>query len=188
MRRFLPVLLTVLLAATAFTETPEEEAGRYLQTLLSSVREKNDPMRNRMFMKLRVLGNPSVGPLLTALQDPSPEVRHYVAFTLGFFDDARVPAPLLVLFGSDGEVSVRCAAAEALGRLRNKDAIDPLIAALSDANAQVRQSAAYSLGLIGDSRAAASLEKAKGDADELVRFFAGEALVEIERERAKKKN
>ncbi len=121
MRRFLPALLALFLAASAFAETPEEEAGRYLQTLISSVREKNDPMRNRMFMKLRVLGNPSVGPLLTALQDPSPEVRHYVAFTLGFFDDARVPAPLLSLFGSDGEVYY-CKNSPSVGNARNRSA------------------------------------------------------------------
>jgi HEAT repeat protein len=187
MRRIVLAVLLLLLAVSAFSETPEEEAERYLQTLTSSIREKNEPMRNRMFMKLRVLGEPSVGPLLAALEDASPDVRHYVAFTLGFFDDPRVPGSLLTLFRSDPETSVRCAAAEALGRLQSLDAIDPLIAALSEAAPEIRQSAAYSLGLIGDPRARPALEQAKSDSDELVRFFAEEALVEIDREQVRKK-
>ncbi|RPJ42893.1 MAG: HEAT repeat domain-containing protein [Candidatus Latescibacterota bacterium] len=187
MRRLLPALLVLLSVLPATAETPEEEAGRYAQTLVSSIREKNDPMRNRMFMKLRVLGNASVGALLASIGDESPEVRHYVAFTLGFFDEPRVPEALLTAFRADPDLDVRCAAAEALGRLRVREAIAPLIAALSDPEAELRQSAAYSLGLIGDPEARSALEQAKGDTDELVRFFAGEALVEIERELARSK-
>ncbi|MBM3319389.1 MAG: HEAT repeat domain-containing protein [Candidatus Eisenbacteria bacterium] len=187
MRRLVFVLLALLLAAPAFAETPEEEATHYLQTMVASVREKNDPMRNRMFIKLRVLGEASVDPLLAGLADETPDVRRYLAFTLGFFDVPRVTDPLLALFRSDREVSVRTAAAEALGRLQRPEAVDPLVAALADANASIRQSAAYSLGLIGDPRARPALERAKSDTDELVRFFAEEALVEIEREEARKK-
>jgi HEAT repeat protein len=187
MRRLLFVPLLLALAAPALGLTPDEEAENHLQTMIASVREKNEPMRNRMFIKLRVLGDASVAPILAALQDPSPDVRLYLAFTLGFLEDPRVPPALLALFGSDPEVSVRCSAAEALGRLQSGDAIDPLIAALSDPSPQVRQSAAYSLGLIGDPRAKPALESAKNDADELVRFFAEDALVEIEREAVRKK-
>ncbi|MFH1680347.1 MAG: HEAT repeat domain-containing protein [Candidatus Eisenbacteria bacterium] len=187
MNRPLIAVFALFLAVSVMAETPEEEANRYLQTMITAIAEKNDPMRNRMFIKLRVLGDDSVAPLLAALEHESPDARRYVAFTLGFFEDPRVAGPLLALFASDPEVPVRTAAAEALGRQRSKDAVDPLIAALSDAIASIRQSAAYSLGLIGDPRARPALERAKGDADDLVRFFAEEALVEIEREAARKK-
>ena len=181
MNRLLLALLLVIVATSAFAETKEEEAVRYLETMIASVREENDPMRNRMFIKLRVIGDPAVTPLLGALNDPDPAVRHYLAFTLGFFDDPRVTEPVLELFRSDEDVDVRCAAAEALGRRETMEAVDPFLQALGESDPRVRQSAAYALGLIGDPRARESLEKAKSDSDELVRFFAEEALVQIDR-------
>lgn len=181
MKRLIVVLLLGIVASSSSAETKEEEAVRYLETMIAAVREENDPMRNRMFIKLRVVGDPSVAPLLGALGDPDPSVRHYLAFTLGFFDDPRVTEPLLGLFRSDGDVDVRCAAAEALGRRETMEAIDPLLAALGGTDPRVRQSSAYALGLIGDPRAREALEKAKGDSDELVRFFAEDALVQIDR-------
>ncbi|MFH1277651.1 MAG: HEAT repeat domain-containing protein [Candidatus Eisenbacteria bacterium] len=186
MNRLLLALLLTVVASSALAETKEEEAVRYLGTMIVSVREENDPMRNRMFIKLRVVGDPAVGPLLGALEDPDPAVRHYLAFTLGFFDDPRVTEPLLGLFRSDGDIDVRCAAAEALGRRETMEAVDPLLQALGESDPRVRQSSAYALGLIGDSRARESLEKAKGDSDELVRFFAEEALVQIDRALARR--
>lgn len=185
MKRLTLLFLVLLLAPPGFSRASVEEANRYLETMVASIREKNDPMRNRMFIKLRVLGEASVDPLLAGLADESPDVRRYLAFTLGFFDVPRTTEPLLQLFRTDPEVSVRTAAAEALGRLRRAEAVDPLISALGDPDPSVRQSAAYSLGLIGDPRARPALENAKADSDELVRFFAEEALVEIEREAAR---
>lgn len=181
MKRLVFACVLLALAVTAYAETKEEEAVRDLGTMIAAVRDGNDPMRNRMFINLRVIGDPAVASLLEALGDADPAVRHYLAFTLGFFDDPRVTDPLLRLFRDDPDVSVRCAAAEALGRRETPEAVDVLIAALGEADPKVRQSSAYSLGLIGDPRAREALEKAKGDADELVRFFAEDALVQIDR-------
>jgi len=187
MKRLLVLSLLLFSAAPLRAETKEEEATRYLGTMITAVREENDPMRNRMFIKLRVLGTVSTGPILAALEDPAPEVRHYLAFTLGFLDDPSVTDPLRSLFLSDPDVAVRCAAAEALGRLQRVEAFDDLVAALSDESARIRQSAAYSLGQIGDPRGRPYLEKAKSDDDELVRFFAEDALVQIDRAEAREK-
>jgi HEAT repeat protein len=187
MRAFMAIVLLFLAASGAWGETKEEDAARYLETMIQSIREENEPMRNRMFMKLRVLGSVSVGPIVDALDDPSPEVRHYLAFTLGYLDDEAVIDPLFSLFRADPLVTVRCSAAEALGRQECVEAIDPLIEALADTSAQLRQSAAYALGLIGDPRARPALETAKSDSDELVRFFAEDALVEIDRAVARRK-
>ena len=90
------IVTAILLLATfgaASAETKEEEAARYLETLVASIEEGNDPMRNRMFIKLRYLGTPSIEPLLGALGGDSPDVRRYAAFTLGFFDDPSVVDP-----------------------------------------------------------------------------------------------
>jgi len=164
-----------------FAETKEEEASRYMDTMTEAIREGNDPMRNRMFIKLRYLGVPAVKPLLAALQDQSPEVRRYAAFTLGFFDEPEVIAPLTQLFLEDRIIEVRCFSAEALGRLECAEAVDMFLEALSEDDAKVRQSVAYSLGLIGDPRAVAALEKVRdSDGDELVRFFATDVIEQID--------
>lgn len=181
MKRLLPFLLCLLVIAPVWAQVGGEDAARYLDTMISSVLDGNDPMRNRMFFKLRVLDEAAVDPLLGALDHESEEVRRYVAFTLGFLDDPRVVDPLLNLFRSDPETVVRCAAAEALGRLESADAVEPLIEAMNDSNASVRQSVSFALGLIGDPRAKPVLAEAQNDPDELVRFFAEEALVQVER-------
>jgi len=175
-------VLMLLAAGQLFAETKEEEAARYLETMNTAVREGNDPMRNRMFIKLRYLGAPSVQPLLGDLADEDAAVRRYAAFTLGFFDDPAVIEPLMKLFKEDPSVDVRCSSAEALGRLECAEAVDLLLGSLDEGDAKVRQSVAYSLGLIGDERAKPALEKKKSsDPDELVRFFAGDAIVQIDR-------
>ena len=189
MKRTLLVLVGLLLAFPVWADPKEEEAERALQTMIASVQDGNEPMRNRMFIQLRVLGDVSVGPILEALDDSSADVRLYLAFTLGWFTPgSRVIEPLLALFQNDPEIPVRCKAAESLGRLESVEAVDPLVAALSESDARVRQSAAFALGQIGDARAKPALEKAKSDTDEVVRFFAEEALVEIDRAAARRGN
>ena len=174
-----------LLAPVAFAQDassdPAADARAALDTMIQAVRENNTPMRDRMFFKLRILGEPSVQPLINTLSHEDPRVREYAAFTLGFLDDERSVAPLLSLFAGDPEVSVRTQAARALGRMEEPRAIDPLIQALSDPRTEIRQDAAYSLGLIGDPRAIPALKGLVNDPDELVRFFVDDALVRIDR-------
>ena len=55
----------------------------------------------------------------------------------------------------DDEIN-RWKAAEALGRLGDPDAVEPLIDALWDDDSRVRLKAAWALGQIGDSRAVSS--------------------------------
>jgi HEAT repeat protein len=185
------VALTSCLAASglfASIASAQEPAGdpaadprAALDTMIQAIRENNTPMRDRMFFKLRILGEPSVQPLIGTLSHEDPRVREYAAFTLGFLDDDRSVEPLLSLFANDAEISVRTQAARALGRMEEPRAIDPLIAALADPRTEIRQDAAYSLGLIGDPRAIPALKGLANDPDELVRFFVDDALVRIDR-------
>jgi HEAT repeat protein len=160
---------------------PAASARLALDTMIQSIQEGNTPMRDRMFFKLRILGEPSVEPLIATLSHDDARVREYAAFTLSFIDDSRAVDPLLNLFANDKEIGVRTQAARALGRMEEPRAIDPLIAALSDATSEIRQDAAYSLGLIGDPRAIPPLKAIENDPDELVRFFVADALVRIDR-------
>ncbi|TAJ44300.1 HEAT repeat domain-containing protein [Methanofollis fontis] len=69
----------------------------------------------------------------------------------------------------------RWGAADALGRLRDARAVDPLIAAMDDPDPRVRKKAAWALGQIGDARGQRALLAAFRDPDENVREIAGEA-------------
>jgi HEAT repeat protein len=171
----------VVAPAHAQSGNPEASAREALDTMIQAIREQNNPMRDRMFFQLRILGKPSVQPLIGALSHDDPRVREYAAFTLSFLDDDAAVGPLLGLFASDPEVSVRTQAARALGRMEEPRAIDPLIQALNDQRSEIRQDAAYSLGLIGDPRAIPALKAKATDPDELVRFFVDDALVRIDR-------
>jgi len=76
--------------------------------------------------------------------------------------------------------AARQAAAEALGKLGDTRAVEPLVAALRGEDVEVRRTAAWALGEIGDARAVDPLIAALGDEDAEVRRVAARALGEIE--------
>ena len=83
-----------------------------------------------------------------------------------------------------GDSGIRVNAARALGELRNRLAIPPLIGALSDENRLVRKNAAEALGKIGDSSALEPLVEALNDEDGFVQAKAAAALGKIGDKRA----
>ncbi len=169
-----------LQAATA--EELQAEARSAIQTLNKAIQEKNDPMRNRMYFKFRLIEQDHPGivaPILIEnLKSDIAGVPEYTAFILGWIEDPRAIAPLREMLKGNDEF--KKAAAKALGNMKAKDAIPDLIALLSDTNPRIREQAAYGLGLIGDDSANEALQKLTQDPDELVQFFAKEALERIE--------
>lgn len=81
---------------------------------------------------------------------------------------APIPPQLLADLKS-AEPEKRRAAADELGGMRNRNAVLPLMAALTDKDARVREASAFALGQTTDSRAVASLTKALADKDATVR-------------------
>jgi len=73
----------------------------------------------------------------------------------------------------------RLSAAVALGELRDKRALRPLVRALGDDNKTVRAVAATSLGLLGDETALPALKRATQDKHKTVRQSAVEAIAKI---------
>jgi hypothetical protein len=73
----------------------------------------------------------------------------------------------------------RAAAAEALGKIGDRRAVEPLILALTDKDWGVRLNAAVALGEIGDARALGPLSVALKDSDHDVRTWAAQALYKI---------
>ncbi|RMD59060.1 MAG: NACHT domain-containing protein, partial [Nitrospirae bacterium] len=74
---------------------------------------------------------------------------------------------------------VRKRAAEALGKIGDTRAVEPLIEALGDDDWRVRERAAEALVKIGDAKAVDALIKALGDDDSWLRWSAAYALVKI---------
>ena len=80
---------------------------------------------------------------------------------------------------NDQSSGVRRAAAEALGRIGDASALEPLTAALKDASWSVRAAVAEALGHIPDPRAADSLSAATRDRDLNVRQAAIDSLAAL---------
>jgi ATP-dependent DNA helicase RecQ len=97
---------------------------------------------------------------------PSPQDRVHHVVQLGEEGSpSAVPELIAALQDSDG--NVRRLAASALGKIRDRRAVEPLMALLEkEEKPQVRQYAVKALGRIGDSRTRALLEKIAADPTE----------------------
>ena len=74
--------------------------------------------------------------------------------------------------------------AQALGRIKDESAVEPLIEFLTQEDSDLRLNAAMALGKIGDRRAVVRLIILLGDENWYVRWHAAEALGNIRDERA----
>jgi HEAT repeat protein len=181
-------IIFVIVCAMAFYILPdislfsEEEMTpeQAIATMVKAIKEKNDPMRNRMYFKLRILEGKSVEPLLKAYNENSDQdVKEYIIYTLGWIFDDRV-VPQLIKFLDEKEPGCRATAARALGNQESDKATPALIKTLEDKVPEVKRDAAFALGLIGDPKALPHLKKLLEDENELVRFFTKEAIDNIE--------
>jgi HEAT repeat protein len=100
-------------------------------------------------------------PLVAALEGPVAERRSAAAVALGKAGDRRAEPRLLAMF-RENDPAWSGSAAEALGALRSKAAVEPLIAALKDRGRGLH-TAVWALGRIGDPRALEPLRALLGD-------------------------
>ena len=122
--------------------------------------------------------------LIARLRDPEADNARDAAITLGSLpaDAAAVDALIAVLRNTDHYFHpvVRTAAAQSLGKIGDRRAVDALIAATRDPMAEASEEAVKALGLLGDTRALAALNLAITNADsfylEMVRKAAAEAI------------
>jgi len=84
--------------------------------------------------------------------------------------------PDLAVLVRDGDPRVRRRAALAIGRVKSKAGVTPLVAALPDTDPDVRAMAAFALGLIGERSAEPALAPLLTDSSPRVRARAAEAL------------
>lgn len=194
-RKTLLFLVTSIIAIACVplmvaSEEEKEDVAQILQTMKKAIVEKNDPMRNRMYFKLRIIGKPAVKPLVQMLDDPEAGVSDYAAFVLGWIADPSA-IDSLKDFLAKGSTAQKKAALQALGNMAwgteeavrkevHNRAVDEMMKYLESKDNIVRREAAYALGLAGDKRSIPVLQKFVNDEDELMRFFAKEAIERIE--------
>jgi HEAT repeat protein len=132
--------------------------------LLPLLEDKNWFVRSAALEGLGLLRDPSVGPDVQRLLDPSdPYICARAASLLGEINFAPATDSLQKLLAADDD-QVKRAAATALGMLKVQAAEDPLTALLKDDSFAVRAAAASALGKLGDHKAESAVETAFNDA------------------------
>jgi HEAT repeat protein len=184
-------LFAAFSAAGAQTPAAEDVPTKIrtsIDTMVKAIEEGNDPMRNRMFFELRIIGNESVPALVELMKDSRVKVREYAIHTVSYIDDVRWIDPVLEVLKNDSSPSTRAMACRALARTQDtpvleaegRKAIPVLIERLEKDEETVQMDAAFALGWYGDPVARPPLEKATKSSSELVSFFAKGALEDID--------
>ncbi len=162
-------------AATALGRVRDPAA---IPALVASLVPVDDAVAPHIADALAGYGPAAVAPLIDALNDEKqqPAGRVWAARILGRLGDHRA-TPALVARLSDRRDVVRMAAAEALGGVRDRAALQPLVqAVLHDPSPQVRAFVTAALGRLGDESATGVLISALADPDHGTRVRALEAL------------
>ena len=143
-------------------------------TLEDLVKGLSHPAQSVRLVASRRIADPLIGfgnpdeirhraiPLLISLLNDNTapkEARWHAIWTLDRIDDGKAGrnAIISLLTDSGVDVSIRMQAARQLGTRAAKEAVTPLIFALSDPNAAMRFRAATALGRIGDAQAVPAL-------------------------------
>jgi len=172
--------LTVQESAASILATIAD--GRVLAPLLSALTSQDWIVRMHAATGLGRIGDPqAVLPMMPLLQDKVKAVRVEAAAGLAHIGEAAVPSLLAAL--QQKEWLVKLHAIEALGKIKSKASVEPLLSMLfNDPDMAVRTDAARSLGEIGDPRAVEFLLMALDDLE--IRPVAVEALGKIGDRRA----
>lgn len=153
------------------------------EALISALEDSEWRVRKNAVIALSEIGDvDAINPLLKLLNDEDADVRRKTIDALASMDDAAY-YPLMELFeGKDWYT--RSKAAEVLGKLGDKRAVDVFINVLlnkkkKDRNRYVRGRVAEALGNLGDERAVDALIDALDDETLFVRQKAEEAIIKI---------
>lgn len=135
-------------------------------TLLEFLQHDNNRIRYEAIVALGALKpEDAVQPLLDALKDMDEYVRIYTIRALGNFDllsNESIAEHLRFLLQDDDE-RIRAAAVEALGKLKDKQAVGELKRLLQEDRSDIRSKAAAALGNIGEKTVLPALRAALKD-------------------------
>ena len=153
---------------------------RVLPVLMFALNDESSRVQELAIKALGEPGRPEVVPfLLEKLYSPDPTIRMSAAAALGWIGDERAVSGLIDMMAETEDPQLLSHIAEALGKLRNLEAVPVLIYSLRHPNDWVRMRAARSLGRLADARAVDGLIHKLGDRNEWVRYNAALALGEI---------
>lgn len=168
-----------------------------VQGFLPLTKDPSSEVRLEAVRSLAALGN-RVGlrALTDALEDADPQVRRAAADALGDLKQTLSGVALAKSLQKDVSLDVRVAAAQSLGRIESRAAVEPLIAALADKEPRVRLACAKALAAMADllasgqrgevcrTKVVEALGAALSDADPAVRAAAVDGLALLGDERA----
>jgi HEAT repeat protein len=152
-----------------------------VQALLQTPSEESE-LKVALISTLVKVPNPeSVTAVVSVLNDPDADVRHYAVEALGRLGDSGAVEPLLASLSNSNGV-VQGVVVEALGRLGDTRAVEPLLRCLDDPNPNVRRDVVKALGKLNDSRAVDPLTRMIEDRDNRVCAAATGALLALGQE------
>jgi len=155
-------------------EASDAQAGadQAIETMIGAIKDGNDPIRNRMFFRLRDIGEPAVDPLIAAYSgNRDLAVRQYIIKVLGWVGGEKAYEFIAGKIG-DPQAGIRQKAAESLCTIEDERGIPLLIQALDDADPDVRIAAIVSLGVMEVPQAIEPLKKKLDDPEKRVAQFA----------------
>ncbi len=189
MRLLAPAFLAVfvsLLASPALAGEVRHEGKspqEWAEVLATGKKRFRHPAAEALSTHLEPYAAAAIPTLVEALGSEEGEVRHLASRCLGAMGAAArgEPAAKLVLLLDDPEEHVRCAAAEALGRIGDPSSIGALRQALAGESAELRACAAFGLGNYGEaaSETAPALRALLEDESASVKAMAALALLRI---------
>ncbi|MEW5701207.1 MAG: HEAT repeat domain-containing protein [Candidatus Zixiibacteriota bacterium] len=151
-------------------------AARWLAFKLRTSDARERRALSEIFQKIGPVATPYLVPCLDSSGEDMPA---NTANALGLIGDTAAVEPLIAHLGHR-EHRVRSEVATALGKTKDKRAVDSLIVTLqTDDDSDVRKSAAVALGSIGDSSAAPALVRALEDPFYGVRLSAQRSLTRL---------
>jgi HEAT repeat protein len=148
--------------------------------LINMLSYKNDDVCSEAANALIALGEKVLPYLLPIVESDDEQVRYWVIYILGKFQNRQVLNVLISRLNSRDAAYV----AFSLGELGDKKATNPLIEALSNDDWYVRTHAAKALGKIGDATAVKALIELLSDKNPQVRLSGVEALAALKAKQA----
>jgi HEAT repeat protein len=146
--------------------------------LLQAMSDNDLWVKTEASKTLRTLGLIGLSNLVEALGHPLPEIQRHAVEVLDYLPSPQLNK-LLTTALKNRSKALRANAGEVLGRIKEKNAVLPLMGLLDDRDYEVRERVAQALGEIGDISASIALKQAMKDQNRMVRTAASRALKKI---------
>ncbi len=153
---------------------------RAVQPVVSTLGDSDVGVKKSCCNALGMFGDiRSIEPLVNALSDTDEGVRVPAACALAGFHDARAFDLLVRCLRESKDEYQRGSAAEALAKLGDHRAIDPLVKLLADDKEYVRKNAVTALGKLGGLQTVETVAKCLNDSGLDVQLAVAESLAEL---------